>query len=137
MSYQAEERQKMDTEQNCNTPVKNHINGNKMEKGGNRQYEIEFPSGSMGLELEPVIISSERQIGCRVKDFYFDLEYKGLDQEYIQSHVGIGDVISKINGESVISLTFNEILNKLRTLRNDKRTIIFKNITASRESFAF
>ncbi len=96
-----------------------------------RLYDVEFPSGSMGLELEPVIISSERRVGCRVKDFYFDLEYKGLDAEYLQSHVGIGDVFSKINGESVISFTFDEILNKLRSLRNEKRLISFKNITAS------
>lgn len=114
------------------TPLKNSNNSkSKRDRRRDKQYEIEFPTGSMGLELEPVIISSERQLGCRVKDFYFDLEYKGLDPDYLQSHVAIGDIISKINGESVISFTFDAILNKLRQLKFEKRVVGFKNITAS------
>ena len=98
------------------------------------QYEIEFPAGSMGLELEPVITSSERTIGCRVKDFYFGISYDGLDRDYLQEHVMIGDIIAKVNGTSVVSLPFNNILDMLRSLVDKPRQIVFKNITASWES---
>lgn len=85
----------------------------------------------MGLELEPVITSSERTIGCRVKDYYFGIAYDGIDQAFIQEHVMIGDIIAKINGTSVVSLPFNGILDMLRGLTTTSRTIVFKNITAS------
>jgi hypothetical protein len=125
----------MDTS-NLNGPLTplNHprsLKSVKVEKQSKKQYEVQFPTGSMGLELEPVIISSERQLGCRVKDFYFDIDYQGLNPEVLQSRVAIGDIISTINGESVNTLSFNDILNKLRQLRDSKRIIGFKNITAS------
>ena len=95
------------------------------------QYEIIFPPGAMGLELEPVITSSERTIGCRVKDFYFGIAYDGIDQSFLQEHVRTGDIIAKINGSSVVSLPFNNILNKLKSLTSTTRTVVFKNITAA------
>jgi hypothetical protein len=85
----------------------------------------------MGLELEPVIASSERTLGCRVKDFYFGVSYDGLDRDYLQEHVMIGDIIIKVNDTSVVSLPFNTILDLLRSLTGKTRTIVFKNITAS------
>ena len=85
----------------------------------------------MGLELEPVITSSERTIGCRVKDFYFGIAYDGIDQSFLQEHVMIGDIIAKVNEISVVSLPFNKILDMLRALSTSTRTIVFKNITAS------
>lgn len=95
------------------------------------QYEIMFPVGSMGLELEPVIISSERTIGCRVKDFYFGLDYNGIDPDILQSKIQIGDIITKINNSSVVSLPFNSVLEMLRASISSSKTIVFKNITAS------
>ncbi len=103
----------------------------KNEKSSKKQYEVQFPTGAMGLELEPVIISSERQLGCRVKDYYFDIDYQGLDPAVLQASVAVGDIISTINGESVNTLSFNDTLNKLRQLRESKRVVGFKNITAS------
>lgn len=88
----------------------------------------------MGLEFEPVIISSERTIGCRVKDFYFGLSYDGLDRDYLQEHVMVGDIITKVNDTSVVSLPFANILEMLRGLTGAARTITFKNITASCKS---
>jgi hypothetical protein len=41
-------------------------------------YDVTFPPGAHGLELQPVIISSERSIGCKVKGFYFGLEHEVL-----------------------------------------------------------
>lgn len=99
------------------------------------QYEIVFPAGAMGLELEPVITSSERTIGCRVKDYYFGIAYDGLDQAFLQEHVAVGDIIAKINGTSVVSLPFISILELLRSLTATDRTIVFKNITASCKTF--
>jgi hypothetical protein len=95
------------------------------------QYEINFPEGPMGLELEPVITSSERTIGCRVKDFYFGLEYDGLDRQYLQEHVAIGDIIIKVNDTAVVSLPFSKILDILRSLTGSSRVVVFKNITAA------
>lgn len=95
------------------------------------QYEIVFPPGSMGLEFEPVITSSERTIGCRVKDFYFALDYEGIDRDYVEEHITIGDIITKVNDTSVVSLPFSKILDLLRALVGKSRTICFKNITLS------
>ncbi|KAJ1429696.1 hypothetical protein B484DRAFT_396228 [Ochromonadaceae sp. CCMP2298] len=88
----------------------------------------------MGLELEPVITSSERTIGCRVKDFYFGLEYDGLDRQYLQEHVATGDIIIKVNDTAVVSLPFSKILDILRSLAGSSRVVVFKNITAAWES---
>ena len=85
----------------------------------------------MGLELEPVITSSERTIGCRVKDYYFGVSYDGLDRDYVQEHIAIGDIITKVNETSVVSFPFNSILDMLRALTTETRKITFKNITAS------
>ena len=95
------------------------------------QYDVDFPAGSMGLELEPVITSSERTIGCRVKDYYFGVSYDGLDRDYVQEHIAIGDIITKVNETSVVSFPFNSILDMLRALTTETRKITFKNITAS------
>lgn len=85
----------------------------------------------MGLELEPVITSNERTIGCRVKDFYFGVEHNGIQETVLRQHVSIGDIISSINGTSVVSLPFLSVLQMLRALNNSERTVVFKNITAS------
>jgi len=90
----------------------------------------------MGLELEPVIISSERRLGCRVKDFYFGLDHQGIDAAYLQAKVNIGDVISQVNGKSLLSHKFDDILELLRTIKNSSRIIVFKNISASCKSNA-
>ena len=93
--------------------------------------EVEFPPGPMGLELEPVIISSERQIGCRVKDFYFGVDHTGIDWETLTSAVKIGDVISHVQKCNVQSAKFADILNQLRDLKDATRVVTFKNISAS------
>lgn len=92
-------------------------------------YEVRFPKGPMGLELEPIITSSERQIGCRVKDYYFGIDHDGVDPEYIKSHVAIGDIIIQIQGENVLSTKFTDILEKLRSLRDSYKLITFKDIS--------
>jgi len=95
------------------------------------RYKIEFPPGPMGLELDPVIRSSEREIGCRVKDYYFGMDHKGVDRKYIETRIAIGDIVCSINGEDVKSLPFVNIVDKLKSLRDSKRVISFKNISAS------
>ena len=107
------------------------------------EYEIIFPPRtSMGLELEPIIISTNppRQIGCRVKDFYFGPDFmEGLlmhnaelwTKDTLMSRVKIGDVICKVGYERVVSKPFAEILKLLKDSRNsDKpRRITFRNIS--------
>jgi len=94
-------------------------------------YSVEFPPGSMGLELEPVIRSAERELGCRVKDFFFSTDYHGLDPMFLESKVKVGDIISHVNGEDVRSFPFVTIVEMLKGLRERKKTLCFKNITAS------
>ena len=43
------------------------------EREKSNEYKVTFPAGAMGLELEPVVISSACKIGCRVRDFYLRL----------------------------------------------------------------
>lgn len=94
-------------------------------------YEVRFPPGNMGLELEPIITSSERQIGCRVKDYYFGIDHDGVDPEYVKTHVAIGDIIIQVQGENVLSTKFVDILDKLRSLRENYKLITFKDISLS------
>jgi len=92
-------------------------------------YEIRFPRGPLGLELEPIITSSERQIGCRVKDYYFGIDHDGVDPDYVKSNVAIGDIIVQVQGENVLSTKFIDILDKLRSLRENYKLITFKDIS--------
>lgn len=116
--------------------VKSPLRSSRKQKGikthtNDKQYDFEFPSGSMGLELEPVIVSSAKRVGCRVKHFHYDFDYNGHDPTFLEANVAVGDIISKINGEVVVAWTFEDILMKLRALKNDKKTITFKNVTAT------
>ena len=95
------------------------------------ERKVVFPPGSMGLELEPVIKSSERELGCRIKDFYFSVNHSGIDRATLENSVAIGDVVSRINGEDVKSLLFSTIVEKLRSLQKEQRTVTFKNISAT------
>eukprot|EP00981_Chlorochromonas_danica_P014541 scaffold8227_cov172-Ochromonas_danica.AAC.1 len=94
-------------------------------------YSVEFPPGPMGLELEPLIKSAERELGCRVKDFFYTVGHSGIDQQVLESKVSIGDVISYVNGEDVRSYPFEQIVELLKSMKDQKKTIWFKNITAS------
>ena len=97
----------------------------------NQMYEITFPKGSMGLELEPLIKSTEREIGCRIKDFYISIDHDGIDREILEKYITIGDIITHINGEDVKGRSFNIILDKLRSLKDTTKVVKFKNISAS------
>ncbi|MEC8392639.1 MAG: hypothetical protein VXZ58_07155, partial [Actinomycetota bacterium] len=94
-----------------------------------KEYEVNFPAGAMGLELEPVIISTEQKVGCRVKDFYFGLGYEGIDPAELQKTIKVGDVISSIDGVSMLSAPFMDILDVLTSKRKEpRRCLVFKNI---------
>jgi hypothetical protein len=92
---------------------------------------IDFPPGPMGLELEPVIISSAREIGCKVKDFYFGVDHYGIDPVVLEESVSIGDVITFIGQQNVQSAKFIDTLELLRSLKDSNRMIVFKNISTS------
>jgi len=92
---------------------------------------VEFPPGPMGLELEPVIRSSEREIGCRVKDFYFGVDHRGIDPDKLQELVNAGDVVTFIGSQNVQSARFSDILDLLRSLKDAKRVVTFKDMSTS------
>jgi len=83
----------------------------------------------MGLELEPVIVSTQNQIGCRIKDYFIDTDHIGIDKEYLMNNVHVGDIIYDINGEKVHTYKFLDILNLLKCLKDTERIIGFKNLT--------
>lgn len=83
----------------------------------------------MGLDLEPVVISSTRQVGCRVKDYYFDLEHDGIDPTLVQSTVSLGDVLDSIDGQTVLSIPFPDIVTMLRSLKSKSRVVVFRRMT--------
>jgi hypothetical protein len=85
--------------------------------------DVSFPPGPMGLELEPVIVSSSRQMGCRVKDFYNE-DAEGQRTSAVQ----IGDIVWQINGVKVQSERFVDILSTLKSTAESTRIITFKNI---------
>lgn len=92
-------------------------------------YTVPFPPGSMGLEFEAVIISSEKQIGCRIKDFYFREDHTGIDRDFLINTVNIGDIISQIEGQSVLALPFVDIIDMLKKYVHQHRRVLFKNIS--------
>ena len=98
---------------------------------GNGSVCINFAPGPVGLELQPVIISSEREIGCRVKDYYFGVDYHGIAPEALQASVSVGDIITHIGSKNVQSAKFSDILELLRSLKDSERRIVFKNVSIS------
>lgn len=94
------------------------------------EYKVIFPAGAMGLELEPVVISTERKIGCRVRDFYFGMDYEGIEPMVLQKTIRIGDIISSVNGVSVLSASFMDILDILTSNREaPQRVLQFKDVS--------
>ena len=108
-------------------------NAREFKTYGDGSVCINFAPGPMGLELEPVIVSSEREIGCRVKDYYFGLDYSGIAEDILQDSVSIGDIITHIESRNVQSAKFSDILSLLRSLKDSDRSIVFKNISISCE----
>jgi hypothetical protein len=96
-----------------------------------RIYSVTFPPGNMGLDLEPLIVSlsPERLIGCKVKGFYFALDHTGISDEELTRSVSIGDIIARVNGKDVLFSQFEDILNELRVLKRETRTVFFKTIS--------
>jgi hypothetical protein len=109
-----------------NSAIKRRIDGY-----GDASVCINFSPGPVGLELQPVIISSEREIGCRVKDYYFGIDYRGIPPDVLQAYVSIGDIITHVGARNVQSAKFSDILELLRSLKDCERRIIFKDMSAS------
>lgn len=85
----------------------------------------------MGLDLEPVIVSSQRKIGCRIKGFRVEAEHQGLDPIKLKALVKVGDIVKSINGTQVLSAPFDVILDTLRQLKRTTRSVVFKDISAN------
>lgn len=96
-----------------------------------RIYSVAFPPGNMGLDLEPLLVSlaPERLTGCKVKGFYFALEHTGITEEELTRHVSVGDIIARIGDKDVLFSKFEDILDMLRNLKRETRTISFKTIS--------
>jgi hypothetical protein len=100
------------------TPVKTPLSPRATKtpvRISSNQYSVQFPKGSMGLELEPVIVSTAREVGCRVRDFYFSDTHEGMSRATLERLVSPGDVITAVNGKSVVSMPFKHILKQVVT----------------------
>jgi hypothetical protein len=93
----------------------------------------------MGLDLEPLIVSlaPERLIGCKVKGFYFALDHSGISDEELMRSVSVGDIIARVNDKDVLFSQFEDILNELRLLKRETRTVYFKTISYDGEIILF
>ena len=62
----------------------------------------------------------------------FGLDYEGIDPKISQKTIRIGDVISSVNGVSVLSSSFMDILDILTSNREAPRRVLqFKNVSVA------
>ena len=101
--------------------------------GSCHKYTVTFIPGSMGLDLEPVITSSQSLVGCKVKDFYFGLDHTGIPPAELLEQVKLGDVIDTVNGTCVLAHPFQQVINMLLNLKSTHRQIVFKRFVTSED----
>ena len=92
------------------------------------EYSVQFTPGPIGMKLEPVIKSMDREIGCRVVKFV-NVNATLPSQARLSKKIQVGDVISSIDGNLVLSKGYDDIISMLKTPSsnpNGKRIISFK-----------
>jgi chromosome segregation ATPase len=95
-------------------------------------YTVEFDYGKpLGMQLEPVIKSSAREIGCRVVRFIDHLVYGMESAARTSGQVHVGDVIVAVDGINVLSKSYEGIIEALKSKPQDGssiRRIKFRNV---------
>ena len=87
---------------------------------------VVFPPGPCGLELEPSIVVGNRQVGCRIKAYHIVPGHSGIDPRVLRRAVSIGDIITHIDAEDVLTTKFFGILEMLRDSKDRQRALTFK-----------
>jgi len=109
---------------NRTTPVHN-------QEEPSSSYTVEFDFNKpLGMQLEPVIKSSAREIGCRVVRFIDNLVYGMESAARTSGLVHVGDVIVAIDGINVLSKSYQGIIEALKSKPKDDgvRRIKFRNV---------
>ena len=114
------------------SPKRSEGSKSRLHRSSDNITEVKFPPGNMGLDLEPLIssVSPERLIGCKVKDFYFGIDHTGITEAEAKSLICPGDILSSINGKEVLFVQFMDILNMLRGLKAEERSVCFKRLSS-------
>lgn len=100
---------------------------------GTQKYKLQFPTGPMGLILEPVVSSygsMERHIGGKVKGYRFGDMHSDLFREVVQSSVCIGDIVFAINDREVDWMPFGDIMSMLEPLAQQSKALTFKCLSS-------
>lgn len=105
-------------------PLKHYIAPN--------EYQIKFPSGPMGLELEPVSVNDNpiRKIGCKVKSFHCDANSCSIRYDILMSEIGIGDIVAFVNNINVNCFQFEDILSLLKHNINKSKVLVFRKLSS-------
>eukprot|EP00978_Attheya_sp_CCMP212_P041112 scaffold231683_cov92-Attheya_sp.AAC.1 len=103
----------------------------------NTEYEVTFQSGPLCLKVEPVIKSSGRELGCRLKQ---SLQGDpGTIPPPIQHFLASkpGDIILAIDGVEVMSKSYSDILGILgQPISSGDRIILFRSAKESSKNSA-
>jgi len=100
---------------------------------GRKKYDVEFSvqftPGPLGMNLEPVIRSMDRELGCRVVEFV-NVNSTLPSQARLSRKIHLGDVITSIDGKNMLSKPYDDIIALLKNPTNNAngRTISFRRI---------
>jgi RAB protein geranylgeranyltransferase component A len=76
------------------------------------ETDVEFGEGSLGLQIDAISIGEKKQKVTKVIQFN-DLPETSLNRD-AQNLISIGDIVSKINGEDVLWMSYTDLLQKIK-----------------------
>ena len=77
------------------------------------EYDVAFQPGPIGLKLEPVVVSGNREIGCRVMKF-IDAGVAAPGQARASGKIRPGDLLIAVDGQDVISWNYPDVITYLK-----------------------
>ena len=90
------------------------------------EYTVTFEPGPIGLKLEPVLKNGSKEFGCRVLKIIETGKGRSSPTQALKSgKINVGDVIVSINGKSVTSKAYKEIVSLLTASTSD-RVVTFR-----------
>ena len=77
------------------------------------RYTVQFEPGSLGLNLEPVVKSTGKKIGCRAINL-LESANCGKPSQAQKSRIHVGDLLINIDGENIMSKDYSDIVAVLK-----------------------
>ena len=87
------------------------------------EYTVQFEPGSIGLKIEPVVKSGNKEFGCRVMKF---VDTASPSQAKKSGKIEIGHVLTAINGRNVTSKSYADIVKQLADCKSQGKSITFR-----------